>query len=105
LQFIIIRNFSRPQAAFFRAVSQSRYGLSAFGDGGPWQVSRHGLQRHVCKAIPRWAHFMTRRMIIILSLAGLLAACGARGALQPPPGAPKTQPDHDIVLDPLIKSK
>jgi len=48
---------------------------------------------------------MTRRILIILSLAGLLAACGARGALQPPPGAPETQPDHDIVLDPLIKSK
>ena len=46
---------------------------------------------------------MTRRIIILLALAGLLAACGARGALKPPPGAPEQQPDRNIVLDPLIK--
>ncbi len=48
---------------------------------------------------------MVRRIVIVLGLACLLAACGARGALQPPPGAPQSPPDRDIVLDPLIKSR
>jgi len=48
---------------------------------------------------------MTRRILVLMVLSGFLAACGARGALQPPPGTPEKQPDKDIVLDPLIKSK
>ena len=47
---------------------------------------------------------MARRILILLALGGLLAACGAQGALQPPPGAPKEPPDKEIVLDPLIRS-
>ncbi len=47
---------------------------------------------------------MARRIFFLLALAGVLAACGARGALQPPPGAPEKQPDRHIVLDPLITS-
>ena len=46
---------------------------------------------------------MLKRIIIVMSLAGLLAACGARGALQPPPGAPEKHPDREIILDPLVK--
>jgi predicted small lipoprotein YifL len=54
-----------------------------------------------------------RRLIALLVLAGVLAACGARGPPQPPPGtqppgskpsSTKPQPkDEPFILDPLIK--
>ncbi len=42
-------------------------------------------------------------MIIALSLAFVLAGCGARGKPEPPPGASPPDPDRAIVLDPLVK--
>ena len=52
-----------------------------------------------------------RRLIALLVLAGVLAACGAKGPPQPPPGTSpqpqsgaKPQPkDGPFILDPLIK--
>ncbi len=46
---------------------------------------------------------MVKRIVLAFLLSGLLAACGARGALEPPPDAPKNPPDEEIVLDPLIR--
>jgi len=46
---------------------------------------------------------MVKRIVLAFFLSGLLAACGARGALEPPPDAPKNPPDEEIVLDPLIR--
>ncbi len=46
---------------------------------------------------------MVKRIVLAFLLSGFLAACGARGALEPPPGAPKNPPDREIVLDPLIR--
>jgi predicted small lipoprotein YifL len=44
-----------------------------------------------------------RRLIALLALAGIIAACGVRGPPQPPPGA-SPQPSGDpFVLDPTIK--
>jgi len=47
---------------------------------------------------------MKTRFVILLILSAGLAACGARGALEPPPDAPKQQPDREIILDPLVKA-
>ena len=33
----------------------------------------------------------------------LLAGCGVRGALEPPPGAAAPDPDEPAAIDPLIK--
>ena len=44
------------------------------------------------------------RLVVLLGLSAILASCGARGALQPPPDAPKQQPDREIILDPLVKA-
>lgn len=43
---------------------------------------------------------MTRALIAILLLAGLLAACGVRGKPEAPEGTKSNEP---IVLDPLIQ--
>src|SRR4029079_13194388 len=51
------------------------------------------------------ASFMraVRDILSFLSLAGLLAACGVRGAPQPPPGSdPNKNKNRPIVLDKLI---
>ena len=44
-----------------------------------------------------------KRIIIATLLAGLVAACGVRGPLEPPPGSKQTpEKDHKSVLDNLI---
>lgn len=43
-----------------------------------------------------------RNLIAVLLLSGLLAACGARGALEAPPGSLKQPPDKPITLDKII---
>ncbi|MGI9463561.1 MAG: LPS translocon maturation chaperone LptM [Aestuariivirgaceae bacterium] len=46
---------------------------------------------------------MTFRIITIAVLAVLLAGCGARGPLEPPPGAQTDPPpDPPFVLDKVI---
>ncbi|QIG48151.1 hypothetical protein G5V57_10690 [Nordella sp. HKS 07] len=42
-----------------------------------------------------------RALLVSLLLAGLVAACGVRGAPEKPEGAKKT--NEPIVLDPLIQ--
>jgi predicted small lipoprotein YifL len=44
-----------------------------------------------------------RNFLILALLAGLLAGCGVRGALEPPPGAAAPDPDEPAAIDPLIK--
>jgi hypothetical protein len=44
---------------------------------------------------------MTRALLAILLISGLLAACGVRGKPEPPEGAKRT--NEPIVLDPLIQ--
>ncbi len=48
---------------------------------------------------------MVKRIVLVFLLGGFLAACGARGALEPPPDAPKDKDaaDREIILDPLIR--
>jgi predicted small lipoprotein YifL len=48
---------------------------------------------------------LLRRLVLFAVVAGLLAACGVRGPLEPPPGAkdeqqPKKNPD--FILDGLL---
>ena len=45
---------------------------------------------------------MTRALLAILLISGLLAACGVRGPPEEPKGA-QSNKDDQIVLDPLIK--
>jgi predicted small lipoprotein YifL len=45
---------------------------------------------------------MLRRIFLVACAAVLLASCGARGALEPPPGYEKAK-DDSFVLDPLVK--
>lgn len=45
---------------------------------------------------------LSRIAIVSLLLAGLLAACGTRGALDAPEGAPKQPSDKSITLDKII---
>ncbi len=44
-----------------------------------------------------------RSLLIFALLAGLLAGCGVRGPLEPPPGAAAPDPDEPAAIDPLIK--
>ena len=45
----------------------------------------------------------TLRIMAVMALALGLAACGARGPLEPPPGAESTPPPEEpIVLDKLV---
>jgi predicted small lipoprotein YifL len=44
-----------------------------------------------------------RRLIALLVLAGVLAACGARGPPQSPPGTSPQPKDDPFILDPTIK--
>ncbi len=44
-----------------------------------------------------------RRLIALLVLAGVLAACGVRGPPQPPPGTSPQPKDDPFILDPTIK--
>jgi hypothetical protein len=47
--------------------------------------------------------YFVRHLLSFLILAGLLAACGVRGAPQPPPGSdPNKNKNRPIVLDKLI---
>lgn len=44
-----------------------------------------------------------RRILPLLILAGLLAACGVKGDPEPPPGSdPGKNKDRKIILDELI---
>jgi predicted small lipoprotein YifL len=45
-----------------------------------------------------------RRLVILAVLAGLIAACGVRGALEPPPGTAddEQKKDPDFVLDRIL---
>jgi nitrous oxide reductase accessory protein NosL len=45
---------------------------------------------------------MTRPLLAILLISGLLAACGVRGKTEPPEGA-QSNKDDPVVLDRLIK--
>jgi len=45
---------------------------------------------------------MLRRIFLMVCAAALLASCGARGGLEPPPGHEKAK-DDSFVLDPLVK--
>ena len=44
----------------------------------------------------------TARIIAALALMALVAGCGARGPLEPPPGADTNPPPEPFVLDPVI---
>ena len=45
-----------------------------------------------------------RRVVIIAVLAGLLAACGVRGPLEPPPGTSddEQKKDSEFILDGIL---
>jgi predicted small lipoprotein YifL len=43
-----------------------------------------------------------RSLIVVAMLAGLVAACGVRGPLEPPPGAEDEPVDPPFILDPLV---
>jgi hypothetical protein len=45
---------------------------------------------------------MTRALLAIVLISGLLAACGVRGKTEPPAGAQSNKNDP-VILDPLIK--
>ncbi|WP_197059636.1 hypothetical protein [Thermopetrobacter sp. TC1] len=45
------------------------------------------------------------KILIAILSAAFLAACGAAGKPEPPPGAKKPDPDREIVLDPLIRER
>jgi predicted small lipoprotein YifL len=47
---------------------------------------------------------MLRRLVIFTVLAALLAACGVRGPLEPPPGTHKDdqKKNPDFILDGLL---
>lgn len=44
----------------------------------------------------------SRILIAVLVVAGLLSACGKRGDLEAPKGAPKQPSDQPIVLDKIF---
>jgi predicted small lipoprotein YifL len=44
-----------------------------------------------------------RRVLVAALLAGLVAGCGVRGDLEPPPGAEQEPEDPPFILDPLIE--
>ncbi|MGB7206368.1 MAG: lipoprotein [Anderseniella sp.] len=46
-----------------------------------------------------------RKLIIFIMIAVSLAACGKKGALEPPPGVAAPDPDEPAAIDPLIKSE
>ena len=45
-----------------------------------------------------------RSILLVLAATLLLASCGARGPLEPPPGstASQTQTNHEFILDKAI---
>ena len=43
------------------------------------------------------------RLLVAVLLACLLAACGVRGPLEPPPGAKDEPKDPPFILDPLVE--
>jgi hypothetical protein len=45
---------------------------------------------------------MTRALLAIILISGLLAACGVRGKPEAPEGA-QSNKDEPVVLDPLIE--
>jgi predicted small lipoprotein YifL len=44
-----------------------------------------------------------RRLLVAALLAGLVAGCGVRGDLEPPPGAEDEPQDPPFILDPLVE--
>jgi predicted small lipoprotein YifL len=44
-----------------------------------------------------------RSLVVFALLVGLLAGCGVRGELEPPPGASTHDRDEPAAIDPLIK--
>lgn len=44
-----------------------------------------------------------RKLFVLALVAVSLSACGARGPLEPPPGAAAPDPDEPAAIDPLIK--
>lgn len=46
-----------------------------------------------------------RNLVIGVMLVALLAACGVRGDLEPPPGAKEQPKDPPFVLDPLVTQR
>ena len=44
-----------------------------------------------------------RNLLLAAMLAGLVAACGVRGDLEPPPGAEEEPEDPPFILDPLVE--
>ena len=44
-----------------------------------------------------------RKLLAVVLLAGLVAACGVRGPLEPPPGAEDEPKDPPFILDPLVE--
>jgi predicted small lipoprotein YifL len=44
-----------------------------------------------------------RSLLVAALLAGILAACGVRGPLEPPPGAKDEPKDPPFILDPLVE--
>lgn len=59
-------------------------------------------------------HFVRPALAVLVALSLGLAACGRRGALEPPPGAaaeqgqklpgqPNAKPERRFLLDPLIE--
>jgi predicted small lipoprotein YifL len=44
-----------------------------------------------------------RSLVLAALLASLVAACGVRGPLEPPPGAEDEPRDPPFILDPLVE--
>jgi predicted small lipoprotein YifL len=44
-----------------------------------------------------------RNLVLAALLASLVAACGVRGPLEPPPGAEDEPRDPPFILDPLVE--
>jgi len=44
-----------------------------------------------------------RQLLLAALLAALLAGCGVRGPLEPPPGAEDEPEDPPFILDPLVE--
>ena len=44
-----------------------------------------------------------RKLLVVVVLAGLVAACGVRGPLEPPPGVEDEPQDPPFILDPLVE--
>jgi predicted small lipoprotein YifL len=62
------------------------------------------LLRYKGRSVSTGCLMTLRRLVIFAVVVGLLAACGVRGALEPPPGTKKEdlKKNPDFILDGLV---